>query len=79
MHYTETVYRLNDSDLMCRILDNVSVRMEDGSIEEGVLTVGTNSVKIVYTRDYFDSNFYLFDAGETPASIIIQKDEDGND
>lgn len=79
MHYTETVYRITDGDLMCRILDNVSVRTAEDTTEEGVLTVGTDGIKIVYTRDFFDSHFYLFDAGETPASTIIQKDENGND
>lgn len=77
MHYTEPIYKLNNNELMCRILDNVSIMTESNKVEDGVLTVGTDGIRMVYTREFFDSNFYLFDAGESPASIMRQKDENG--
>ena len=78
MHYTEPVYKFNDDELMCRVLDSVSIMKEKDKADDGVLTIGTDGIKMVYTREFFDSNFYLFDAGESPASIMKQKDEDGD-
>ncbi len=74
--YTETVYRENDGDYMCRILNEVTIKGVKGS-EEGILVVDMYGDKIVFPTEYFQSNFFMYDAGETPAALI-QKDEDGN-
>ena len=76
MNYTETVYRMTDSEYLCRILDYVSLGGAIGECD-AVLTVDMYGKKIVYKADEFQELFYVFDAGETPAALM-QKDENGN-
>ncbi len=77
MRYTETVYRINDGDMLCRIIDNIHIQQDGDSLKEGILVTNTDGIKVGYTKDFFDKNFYVFDVGESP-SAIMQKDENKN-
>jgi hypothetical protein len=76
IEFTEEVFRKNNSDYMCRIVSNIKIYIDD-IIVDGVLVADIDGAKIAYTNKYFRENFYVFDAGETPAAIM-QKDENGN-
>ena len=75
--YTESVFIQLETRSMCRILENILMHV-DGELMEGISTVDTDGVKIVYGKDYFDAKFTLFNAGKTPAEVILEG-TDGND
>ena len=72
--YTEPVYKSETTGELCRVLDHVFI-VEDGLTVEAVLTVNTESKKIVYKKTDFDEVFFLFDAGESPAEILLKSEE----
>lgn len=78
MEYTEAVYKHNEDESLCRILHDVLIYDDSGAAVEGVLITNIDGDRIAYKRKYFDDNFYLFDAGETPAAIIKKDEENGN-
>lgn len=72
--YTEPVYKSEVTGELCRVLEHVYI-VEDGLLSEAVLTVNTESKKIVYRKTDFDEVFFLFDAGESPAEILLKSEE----
>lgn len=72
MHYTEAVYKNNNDSTISRILESILIPDGKRGLLEGVLTVNTKGEKIAYTKSYFDEQFYLYDAGESPASKVLK-------
>ena len=78
MHYTETVYKHKDGEGMCRILESIVMTINSESFE-GVLFVDTNGNKVAMKKVEFQSDYVIFDVGESPAaSIEIGGKTDGN-
>jgi len=77
MEYTEPVYKRDADEHMCRVIDNINICI-DGNTIDAVLTVDVNGNKTAYPASIFERDFYVFDAGESPASIQLRRQQNGD-
>jgi len=69
LEYTETVYKHQDQDLICRILDEMLICV-NGLMKDGVLILTTKGDKIAMSKMEFNETYELFKLGDSPAASI---------